>query len=99
MISTAKRLCSLAQGCSVARLPWDRIVEEAQPQPGLRPTVLIKRISQSITLNRLTTVPETDTTQGWGWISLDSFTQGSRAARQPWVKLHNRFAVQIKDLT
>ncbi|MEK6281357.1 MAG: hypothetical protein AABN95_13470, partial [Acidobacteriota bacterium] len=31
----------------------------------------------------------------WGWVSLDSFTQGSRATRQPWAELHNRFAVQI----
>src|SRR6266550_3180373 len=31
-VCTAKRLCNLAQGCRVARLPWDRI-GEATPTP------------------------------------------------------------------
>ena len=39
--------------------------------------------------------PATDTTLlGLLILSFDPFTQGTRAARQPWAKLHNRFAVQ-----
>jgi len=36
---------------------------------------------------------KTDTTP-LGLFSFDTVTQGSRAARQPWAKLHNRFVVQ-----
>ncbi len=33
-LPTAKRLSNSAQGCRAARLPWDRVVEVAQPQRG-----------------------------------------------------------------
>ena len=75
---TAKRLRNLAQGCRVALLPWDRIVEEGPTPKRLRPLPIENRH------NPVGVSP-----------CLDPFTQGSRAARQPWAKLRNRFAVQI----
>jgi len=29
----------------------------------------------------------------WGWVSMQTVSQGSREARQPWAMLRNRFAV------
>ena len=50
----------------------------------------------TLNLTELTAARDTDTTPlGLLMLSLDPFTQGSRAARQPWAKLDNRFAVQI----
>jgi len=61
VISTAKRLRSLAQGCRVARLPWDRMWKRLNPN-GVASNGASQTYKSINPLIRLTTVLETDTT-------------------------------------
>src|SRR6185436_12857867 len=55
---TAKRLRNLAEGCRVARLPWDECVKRLQPQRGCAASVQLERISQAISLDRFLCGPK-----------------------------------------
>ena len=86
MICTAKRLGNLAQGCRAARLPWvtDRTVST--------PTGLRQLLDEVIVLS-LCSIYAGEKQPRWGCATATIRSQGSRAARQPWAKLYNRFAV------
>jgi hypothetical protein len=74
--TTVKRLCNLAQGCRVARLPWVQVLREAQLQRSCADA--IEYSSRSINSNLLPSASETDATDTTplGWLSLISITPG-----------------------
>src|SRR5436309_5555651 len=88
---TAKRLRNSAQGCRAARLPWVMGVTIATPT-GLCQFFKGGRIWLKVAGQLRLDWAEAATPFGVARL-LITRSQGSRAARQPWAVLHNRFAV------
>ena len=98
---TAKRLSAKAQGCRVSRLPWDQVVDAGPTPTG---SGLLSKLNIPVTRPRRTVFPKSlDERDGRNPVGVAAaFTirsQGSRATRQPWAVLLNRFAVPDFNLS